>query len=169
MSPSLAARAILALALLVGAGCGRSNLARLDPAHRRALADTVATLFDSLSAIHRDHPDTGLLRRLHPPSDTILFIEGAKTEVFTGDSLFRRVVALHGPVRTMTQRFSERTAHLLDRHNAVLTASESVDWVDTSGPHRYTGLLTIATSRRGNGWVIRAYRGCEPSCQVPDL
>lgn len=46
--------------------------------HRRALADTIATLFDSLAAIHRDHPDTGLLRRLHPAADTIQFVEGTE-------------------------------------------------------------------------------------------
>jgi hypothetical protein len=155
----VARRAVLALALLAATSCDRSEVAQLDPAHRRALADTVATLFDSLSAIHRDHPDTGLLRRLHPASDTILFIEGTNTEMFVGDSLFRRVLALHGPVRAMAQRFSERRVHLLDGHHAVLTASENVDWVDTAGSHRYAGLLTIAISRRGKGWVIRAYRG----------
>jgi len=155
----MARPAVLALALLAATGCGGSDVARLDPAHRRALGDTVATLFDSLSAIHRDHPDMGLLRRLHPPSDTILFIEGATTEVFTGDSLFRRVLTLHGPVRAMTQRFSERRAYLLDRHHAVLNAAENVEWVDTAGAHRYAGLLTIAVSRRGKAWVIRAYRG----------
>jgi len=127
--------------------------------HRQALADTVLTLFDSLTAIHRDRPDTGLLRRLHPPSDTVLFIEGSLTEAFTGDSLFRRVLAAHVPVRTMTQRFSDRKAHLLSRRHALLTATETVDWVDTAGAHRYAGLLTLAVSRQGSGWVIRAYRG----------
>jgi len=120
---------------------------------------TLATLFDSLSAIHRDHPDTGLLRRLHPIGDTILFVEGAVVETLTGDSLFRRVLALHVPVRTMKQEFSARTVHLLDGANALLTASERVEWTDAAGPHQYAGLLTLVVSRRGQGWVIRAYRG----------
>ena len=140
-------------------GCGRPEPDTLTPAHRAALADTVATLFDSLAAIHRDHPDTGLLRRLHPPADTVLFIEGPAAESFTGDSLFRRVVASHVPVRAMTQRFSDRRAHLLDGSHALVTATETVDWTDTAGVHQYAGLLTIVVSRHGGGWVIRAYRG----------
>ncbi|MGH2395097.1 MAG: hypothetical protein ACRDGH_16675 [Candidatus Limnocylindria bacterium] len=123
------------------------------------MADTIATLFDSLSAIHRDRPDTGLLRRLHPPGDSIAFIEGSKSEVFSGDSLFRRVLAAHRPVRAMSQRFSQRTSQILDGNHALLTATEDVDWVDTAGAHKYSGLLTIAVSRRGRGWIIRAYRG----------
>ncbi len=82
------------------------------------------------------------MRRLHPRSDTILFIEGSRTETLTGDSLFRRVLASHVPVRTMTQRFSQRLAHLLDRRHALLTATETVEWVDTAGAHQYVGLLT---------------------------
>ncbi len=120
---------------------------------------TLLTLFDSLSAIHRDHPDTGLLRRLHPPADPIHFVEGGVVETLTGDSLFRRVVALHVPVRTMKQEFSARTVQLLDQANAILTASERVEWTDAAGPHQYAGLLTLVVSRRGPGWVIRAYRG----------
>jgi hypothetical protein len=131
----------------------------LDDAHRRALIDTVSTIFDSLTAIHRDQPDTGVLRRLHPPGDTIHFVEGALIETFTGDSLFRRVRALHVPVRAMSQRFTDRTGFLLDANHAVLTAVEKVDWVDTTGTHRYSGLLTITVSRRGPRWVIRTYRG----------
>lgn len=131
----------------------------MDDGHRQALLDTLATMFDSLAAIHRDHPDTAVLRRLHPPPDTIQFVEGALIESFTGDSLFRRVVALHGPVRAMSQRFTERTGHLLDANHAVLTAVEKVDWVDTRGAHQYSGLLTITVSRRGPRWVVRTYRG----------
>jgi hypothetical protein len=149
----------LAVCFFAALGCSKPDAGALQQGHRHALADTVATFFDSLSAIHRDQPDTGLLRRLHPPADTILFIEGSKSEAFTGDSLFRRVLAAHGPVRSMSQRFSERTSHLLDGNHALLTATEDVDWVDTAGPHRYSGLLTIAVSRRGQGWIIRAYRG----------
>jgi hypothetical protein len=126
---------------------------------RKTLPDTLSTLFDSLSAIHRDHPDSGLLRRLHPPADTIMHVEGSLIESFTGDSLFRRVMSLHVPVRTMRQQFSQRTALLLDADHAILTAVEQVDWVDAAGSHRYSGLLTIAVSRRGKSWVIRAYRG----------
>ena len=48
----------------------------VDTAHTRALVDSLLTLFDSLSAIHRGHPDTGVLRRLHPPSDTIITWKG---------------------------------------------------------------------------------------------
>jgi hypothetical protein len=59
----------------------------------------------------------------------------------------------------MSQRFSQRTSQILDRNHALLTATEDVDWVDTAGSHQYSGLLTIAVSRRGRGWIIRAYRG----------
>jgi hypothetical protein len=151
--------ALLAVGLFAAVGCSKPDAGALQQDQRRALADTVATFFDSLSAIHRDQPGTGLLRRLHPPADTILFIEGSKSEAFTGDSLFRRVLAAHRPVRSMSQRFSARTSHLLDGNHALLTAAEDVDWVDTAGAHRYSGLLTIAVSRRGRGWIIRAYRG----------
>jgi hypothetical protein len=119
----------------------------------------VLSIFDSLAAIHRDHPDTAILRRLHPPADTIQFVEGSLIEAFTGDSLFRRVRALHVPVRTMMQQFTNRTGHLLDANHAVLTASELVDWVDTTGARRYSGLLTITVSRHGDRWVVRSYRG----------
>jgi hypothetical protein len=88
-----------------------------------------------------------------------MYVEGQSMERLTGDSLFRRVLALHGPVREMTQQFPERSGLLLDANHAVLTASEQVDWVDTAGTHRYAGLLTIAVSRMGRRWVIRAYRG----------
>jgi hypothetical protein len=151
--------ALLVICLYGAVGCSKPDAGALGQDHRRALADTVATFFDSLSAIHRDQPDTGLLRRLHPPADSILFIEGSKSEVFTGDSLFRRVLAAHRPVRSMSQRFSQRTSQMLDGNHALLTATEDVDWVDTAGSHRYSGLLTIAVSRRGRGWIIRAYRG----------
>lgn len=149
----------VAVSIIFAAGCGGPDTDEMTSVHRRALADSVLTLFDSLTAIHRDRPDTGLLRRLHPVADTVLFIEGSHPEAFTGDSLIRRVVASHLPVRSMTQRFAQRRALLLDRSHAVLTAAETVDWVDTAGAHRYAGLLTLAVSRRQNRWVIRAYRG----------
>jgi hypothetical protein len=116
-------------------------------------------MFDSLAAIHSGHPDTGVLRRLHPPDDTIQFVEGSLLELVTGDSLFRRVLTLHGPVRAMSQRFSDRTGYILDPNHAVLTAVEKVDWMDTTGTHQYSGLLTITVSRRGPRWVVRTYRG----------
>jgi hypothetical protein len=150
---------LLALGLALAAGCAAPEQATLDAAGRRALADSAATLFDSLTAIHTDQPDTALLRRLHPPADTLLFAEGSKSELLTGDSLFRRVLAAHGPVRSMAQRLTDRTAYLLDANHALLTATERVDWVDDAGAHQYAGLLTIAVSRQGSGWVIRAYRG----------
>jgi hypothetical protein len=149
----------IAMSLWCGMACGRSAQDELSAAHRRALADSVVSLFDSLAAIHRDHPDTGLLRRLHPPADTVLFIEGPRAEAFTGDSLFRRVLAAHIPVRSMTQRFSARTAHVLDSRNVLITAREAVEWIDTAGAHRYGGVLSVAISRKGDGWVIRAYHG----------
>jgi hypothetical protein len=151
---------LLLLACLGGAsGCGDTADRSLSDGHRRALTDTLATLFDSLSAIHRDHPDTGVLRRLHPPADTLMSVEGSSIERLTGDSLFRRVLSLHVPVSAMAQRFPSRSGLLLDADHAILTATEQVDWVDTAGAHRYTGLLTIAVSRIGPRWVIRAYRG----------
>ncbi len=150
--------ALVALSLVVVAACGRPAK-ELTPDHRRALADSVLTLFDSLTAIHRGQPDTGVLRRLHPPKDTLLFIEGGVIESFTGDSLFRRVLASHVPVRHMTQRFSQRTIQLLDGDHAILTGQEDVDWVDTAGPHRFHGILTLVASRRGGRWVLRGYRG----------
>ncbi|MEK7401780.1 MAG: hypothetical protein AABZ80_05395 [Gemmatimonadota bacterium] len=123
------------------------------------LADSVVTLFDSLSAIHRDHPDTGLLRRLHPAGDTILHVEGSTVERLTGDSLFRRVLALHIPVESMKQRFWNRSAYFLDARHALLTATEHVDWVDRNGAHVYDGLTTLVVARHGSRWVIRSYRG----------
>ena len=150
---------LLAVTFCLATACAGSRMEAPDAAHRKALIDTLATIFDSLAAIHRDHPDTGVLRRLHPPADTLQFVEGSLIEAFTGDSLFQRVVHLHGPVRAMSQRFSERTGYLLDANHAALTAVEKVDWVDATGTHQYSGLLTITVSRRGPRWVIRTYRG----------
>jgi hypothetical protein len=143
-----------AWSLAFAAGCGSGQA-------QRATAPTanILGLFDSLSAIHRDHPDTALLRRLHPPADTLLYVEGPKIEAMTGDSLFKRVIALHRPVKSMKQVFSSRSMTVLDSANAVLVATERVDWVDTQGAHVYEGVLTIAVSRRSNRWVIRAYHG----------
>jgi hypothetical protein len=154
-----AVRRLAGIGFWLAAGCGGGPRDDFSAGQRQALADTVLTLFDSLAAIHRDHPDTGLLRRLHPPADTVLFTEGSLTEAFSGDSLFRRVLASHRPVRTMRQRFTDRKAHVLDRSNALLTAAETVEWEDTAGTHRFAGLMTLAVSRRGDGWIVRAYRG----------
>ena len=150
---------LLAAAVSLAGACAETRPEALDDAQRRALIDTLATMFDSLAAIHRDHPDTGVLRRLHPQADSIQFVEGTLIETITGDSLFQRVRALHVPVRAMSQRFSDRTGYLLDADHAVLTAVERVDWTDTSGTHQYSGLLTITVSRRGPRWVVRTYRG----------
>jgi hypothetical protein len=147
------------VALAAATSCARTGTDAPDPTDRQALIDTVSTLFDSLAAIHRDHPDTGILRRLHPPADSIQFVEGRLIETLTGDSLFRRVLELHVPVHAMRQQFTERTGYLLDQHHAVLTAVEKVDWADATGAHQYAGLLTISVSRRGNRWIIRTYRG----------
>jgi hypothetical protein len=152
-------RLVLFAALSLAIACQDQRREAPSAQHTRALIDSVSTIFDSLAAIHRDHPDTGLLRRLHPPEDSIQFVEGPVIEVITGDSLFRRVRALHVPVSAMQQRFADRTAQLLDVNHAVLTATEQVDWTDTKGPHRYSGLLTITVSRRGDRWVVRSYRG----------
>lgn len=143
----------------VTVGCGGAAPGALTPVERQALGDTVLTLFDSVSAIHSGHPDTTLLRRLHPAGDTLLFVEGELVEHFTGDSLYRRVLALHVPVRTMDQQFTERRAHVLSRTMAVLTAREVVHWADTSGAHEWRGVLTLVVERGSLGWVIRAYRG----------
>jgi hypothetical protein len=152
-------RLLLIASLSFPLGCQGARPETLDDQHSHALIDTVLTIFDSLAAIHRDHPDTAILRSLHPPADTIQFVEGSLIEALTGDSLFRRVRALHVPVHSMKQRFTDRTGQLLDANHAVLTAAEQVDWADTKGAHRYSGLLTITVSRRGDRWVVRSYRG----------
>lgn len=136
--------------------CGPTS-APLSAAHRSALADTLLTIFDSVSAIHTAHPDTGLLRRLHPPADSLVFKEGGVPEVVTGDSLFRRVLALHVPVRAMTQRFTERRGFVQDVNTGLISAIEDVDWVDTKGPHQYHGALTMVVVRQAGRWVVRAY------------
>ena len=140
-------------------GCARSDHRPLTGPERIALADTLLTVFDSVGAIHRTHPDTGLLRRLHPEADTLWYVEGNRFERLTGDSLFRRVRVLHQPVTMMDQRFTDRTAQLLDRNGAILNATEVVRWEDAQGPHEFRGLMTLVLSRLGSRWVIRAYRG----------
>ena len=145
-------------ATLLATGCTASP-PPLDQVGRAALNDTVLSLFDSVAAIHTTHPDTGLLRRLHPLADTLLYIEGNITESFTGDSLFRRVRALHEPVRFMEQRFTDRQARIIDQNAAMLHASESVAWEDATGRHEFHGLMTLVVARVMGRWVIRGYRG----------
>lgn len=149
-------RLLLPLFLLA---CDKSTNTPVASSYSTVFADSVMTLFDSLASIHRDHPDTALLRRLHPAADTILHVEGSTVQRLTGDSLFRQVLALHVPVQSMNQRFYNRSAYFLDPRNAILTASERVDWVDRGGSHTYEGLLTLVVSRQGKRWVIRSYRG----------
>jgi hypothetical protein len=152
MRPSL-----LLLAVLFA--CTRPDETALSASHQRALSDTVLTLFDSLAAIHRDHPDSALLRRLHPAADTVLFIEGGQAERMTGDSLARRVLVAHVPVSRMVQRFDSWSTRLLGPDAAIATARETVNWTDTSGEHHYEGWLTLGLERVGGRWVIRGYVG----------
>jgi hypothetical protein len=137
MRPSL-----LLLAVLFA--CARPDEPVLSAAHQRALSDTVLTLFDSLAAIHRDHPDSALLHRLHPDADTVLFVEGGNIERLTGDSLTRRVLAAHVPVSRMVQQFDSRSARILG---------------PDAGEHHYEGWLTLGIERAGGRWVIRGYVG----------
>jgi hypothetical protein len=147
------------LGLVAASGCRMTSGHPPERDGTAALGDSLKTIFDSLAAIHRDHPDTGLLRRLHPAADSIHFVEGSTIEWFTGDSLFRRVQALHVPVTRMRQHFDQRAVQVLDQNHAVLTARESVEWSDGTGSHGYAGLLTLVTVRRNGRWVIASYRG----------
>jgi len=123
------------------------------------LGDSVLTYFDSVAAIHSTHPDTGLLRRLHPRADTVLLVEDENVERLSGDSLFRRVLDLHEPVTRMRERFSQRRAHVLDAHHAIIAAVEDVEWVDATGPHQWHGMLTITLARHQGVWAVRSYHG----------
>jgi hypothetical protein len=146
-------------ALVLVLACRVDPPASFASGERRALADTLLGLFDSVSAIHSSHPDTGLLRRLHPPADTVVYVEGNRAESFTGDSLLRRVLALHRAVAMMDQRFTDRSAQVLDRDAAFVTATEAVRWRDSTGTHEWQSIMTLIVARRGGRWVIRAYRG----------
>ena len=149
---------LLALVGTIVSACANTSRP-LAESHRRALADSVLTVFDSIAAIHRTQPDTALLRRLHPPGDSVQYVEGQRIETLSGDSLFRRVRALHVPVHSMTQRFFSRVALVIDVDHAVITALETVDWRDGVGAHRYEGVLTVALARGDGRWIVRAYRG----------
>lgn len=127
--------------------------------------DELLSYFDSISAIHRAHPDTGLVRRLHPGADTLLSIEDTVFEQFTGDSLLRRVHTMHADVREMHQRFTERRVLRLDDRYAIIAAREAVDWIDRGGAHRWQGVLTVVLEKRARGWVIRAYHGAASTAQ----
>ncbi len=152
-------RRVLLLPLLLACQPAPRPATELTAADRAALSDSLATFFDSLSTIHTTHPDAALLARLHPPGDTVLFVEGGKIERFTGDSLVRRVLAMHVPVSMMEQKFSQRSTLIFDRHNALVTAAEDVNWTDSAGNHEYHGVLSLVLARVGGRWVVRGYHG----------
>src|SRR6185369_8324829 len=125
----------------------------------RALGDSVATLFDSLVAIHQSRPDTALLGRLFPAADTLLYVEGDTARRFTGDSLLRRTLAAHSMVHEMAPRAVDRAVQLLGHDHAIVNAIWIVDVVDTAGQHHpWRGPLTVITARRSGRWVIAGYR-----------
>jgi hypothetical protein len=124
--------------LVAGLLAGCAPDAEMTGDHRRALADTLATLFDSLADIHQAVADTALLRRLHPAEDTLVMVHDRQVLVFTGDSLLRRVVNAHRRVASIRQSYTDRRVQLLDRGNAFLIAHETVEFTDTAGStHRY--------------------------------
>jgi hypothetical protein len=141
----------------VGGDCGAGEgcaQAAVSP----ALRDTVASLFDSLVAIHQAIPDTALLARMHPAADTLQFVEGAMVHHFTGDSLRRRVTAAHADVSSMGPEIVDRRVLLLDSDHAVLTGTERVSWIAAGSSHHWEGLITVVAARRGARWVLRGYR-----------
>lgn len=125
-----------------------------------ALADTLLTLFDSLTTVHQATPDLALLARIHSATDTIMFVEGSKTHHFTGDSLVQRVAAAHVGVSSMGPSITDRSALMLGADHAILTGRELVHWTDRAGVHEFEGLITIVVVRStpGGRWVIRGYR-----------
>jgi hypothetical protein len=126
---------------------------------RRYLSDSVATLFDSLIAVHQTKPDTALLLRLYPSRDTMLYIVGDTAQRMSGDSLCRRTIAAHGMVHEMAPRATERVVQVLDRDHAVANAIWTVDVVDSSMQHHpWRGPITIAVVRKLDRWVIRVHR-----------
>ena len=149
----------LTTVLLLILACGRPEERALTPAAGRAIADSVATLFDSLVAIHQVRADTALLSRLYPGADTLLYVEALEVRAITGDSLVRRTLHSHATVAAMAPRALERRVQLLDWDNAVLNAIWEVDVVDTAGGHHpWRGPITLVATRRGERWVIRAHR-----------
>ncbi len=152
-------RLLLGLSLLLACRPAPAPQTQLTDADRAALGDSLMTFFDSVSAIHNTHPDSALLVRLHPATDTVQLAEGGKVERFTGDSMVRRVLAMHVPVTRMDQRFTERSATVVDRDNVVVSAKEDVSWTDSAGPHEFHGTLSLALVRVAGRWVIRGYRG----------
>lgn len=150
---------VLAMTVAVVFGCRAAAPAPLNPGERQALADTVATLFDSLVAVHQTRPDTALLARLYPAADTVLYVEGTTTHRFTGDSLRRRVEAAHRMVHEARPLARDRQVQLLDRDHAVATALWDVVLVDTARTtHTWRGPVTVVAVRRGGRWVIRTHR-----------
>jgi hypothetical protein len=147
------------LIVLLESGCGRREEHAVTATAERALADTVATLFDSLVAIHEVRADTALLARLYPGADTLLYVEERDVRAITGDSLLRRTLHSHGAVAAMAPRAVDRRVQILDRDNAVLNAIWEVEIVDTAGGHHpWRGPLTLVATRRGDRWVIPAHR-----------
>jgi hypothetical protein len=121
--------------------------------------EALLSYFDSISTIHRAHPDTGMVRRLHPAGDTVVSLEDSVFERFTGDSMLRRVQAMHVGLLDMQQRFTDRRVQRLDDRHAIIAARESVEWVDGAGKHQWHGVLSVVMERQARGWVIRAYHG----------
>jgi hypothetical protein len=131
----------------------------LSDAASPALADSLLTLGDSLLAIHQTVPDTALLARLFPPSDSLLYVEGPVIQTIRGDSLARRTMRAHGAVREMHPRASIRHVRLLGRDGAEVTLLWEVDVLDTAGVHHpWSGPITLGVARRGDRWTIRSYR-----------
>lgn len=145
-----------ALAALLLSGCAAPPSS--PPVATAALRDTLLTLFDSIVTIHQAVPDTALIRRMHPPADTIMFVEGPTVHRFTGDSLVRRVAAAHAGVTSMGPRIDGREVLLLGADYAMLTGTERVTWSTSAGSHDWQGLLTLVVARRNGRWTIRGYR-----------
>lgn len=124
----------------------------------RALGDSLLTLFDSMIRIHQAVPDTAMIRRMHPPADTIMFVEGSLVHRFTGDSLLKRVAAAHEHVTSMEPTIVDREVVLLDGDHAMLTGLERVNWTVDATANTWEGLLTLVVARRGDRWVVRGYR-----------
>jgi hypothetical protein len=150
-------RAIHAVALgaMLGACNAPAGTSRLVS---RALPDTLLALFDSMVTIHQAVPDTGLIRRMHPSADTIMFVEGPVVHRFTGDSLVRRVAAAHAHVSSMGPDISQREVLILSNDYAMLTGLERVSWTVGAKSNQWEGLLTLVVARHGDRWVIRGYR-----------
>ena len=124
-----------------------------------ALADSLLSMVDSLLLIHQRIPDTALLGRVFPPSDSLLYVEGSAIQLFRGDSLARRTMRAHAGVRDIHARAPVRHIRLLGRDGAEITVLWEVEVVDTAGVrHPWRGPITLGLARRGNRWTVRTYR-----------